>query len=553
MSPSSLDRHLQRRHRDYHAAATPAQQQAILRTILQRAWINPKKEIFRYLLLSSAPIPGLPVFRGHGCPHYEFICRSGQVIQNHRREKHQDQDGLWKRGRHCQRFYPTQAGSRLFKVSCSERSTGRVTPEVASLITPATIIRARVEQALQEGQAAAEQVDSQIPTIDPHPTAVSPWLELTRWPEYLRGQDRTAITLLGCLPDATAEPLLKQFTASIQRLINQAYCSIKEGHISEFDQIAINTFYHRPGIWNRQIQIHLRPATYRRYCQLVALHQMEIRSQQLVDLSTQTSDLESSQRAGQQKQTEELLDRACLTLSIALLDHTLKGDLFESTLVGFLAVLGIDLKQQTFLKPYSYTSYLSGLAVRQAEIGHIAHPADALEEMRERFLIFRVRAPFGWITRLRAYGKKVQNCTTSMGYIYWNNNDQTLSYKELQLSISGLRQFIVKQGWNFLKDPRTWATLLITGEWWLLDRVLETSWLRDKFLELRCIGQQDHVLWREGKVTSYQQDIDYFLERLLLLIHMTGSQPGRVTELLSLCHSNTRHGRHRTIFIEHRL
>ncbi|KAF9882574.1 hypothetical protein FE257_006756 [Aspergillus nanangensis] len=332
---------------------------------------------------------------------------------------------------------------------------------------------------------------------------------------------------------------------------------------------------------------------------------MEVYSQQLVDLSTQRLDLDSSLRASQQKQTEELLDRACLTFSIALLDHTLKGDLFESTLVGFLAVLGIDLKQQTFLKPYSYTSYLSGLvkmaqmlvalqAVRQAEVGHVAHPADALEEMRERFLMFGVRAPFGWITRLRAYGKKVQNCTTGMGYIYWNDDDQTLSYKELQLSMSGLRRFVAKQvelaqaqleglfllheeevrektiprltlhelrddptnnqrGWNFLKDPRTRAALPTTGERWLLDRVLETSWLRDEFLELRRIGQDDHVLWREGRVTSYQQDIDHFLERLLLLIHITGGQPGRATELLSLCHSNTKHGRHRSIFIEHGL
>jgi hypothetical protein len=36
------------------------------------------------------------------------------------------------------------------------------------------------------------------------------------------------------------------------------------------------------------------------------------------------------------------LDQATLDLSIALLDHPLKGDLFESTLVSFLAVLGVD-------------------------------------------------------------------------------------------------------------------------------------------------------------------------------------------------------------------
>ena len=36
------------------------------------------------------------------------------------------------------------------------------------------------------------------------------------------------------------------------------------------------------------------------------------------------------------------LDQAMLDLSIMLLDHPLKGDLFKSTLVGFLAVLGVD-------------------------------------------------------------------------------------------------------------------------------------------------------------------------------------------------------------------
>ncbi|CAK38897.1 uncharacterized protein An04g06360 [Aspergillus niger] len=56
-------------------------------------------------------------------------------------------------------------------------------------------------------------------------------------------------------------------------------------------------------------------------------------------------------------------------------------------------------------------------AVQFAEPGQVTHPADALDEMRERFLMFGVRAPFGWITRLREYGKKIQTSTTIMGYI----------------------------------------------------------------------------------------------------------------------------------------
>jgi hypothetical protein len=97
---------------------------------------------------------------------------------------------------------------------------------------------------------------------------VSPWLELTRWPEYLRGQDLAAMALLGCLPDPAIEPILLHFSASIKRLIDEAYQVIKDGRLNEFDQIQINTFFRKPSVWNWPIQIHLRPATYHRYCQV---------------------------------------------------------------------------------------------------------------------------------------------------------------------------------------------------------------------------------------------------------------------------------------------
>jgi hypothetical protein len=58
------------------------------------------------------------------------------------------------------------------------------------------------------------------------------------------------------------ELVLVQFSASIKRLIDQAYQVIKDGRLNEFDQIQINTFFRKPSVWNRPIQIHLRPATY---------------------------------------------------------------------------------------------------------------------------------------------------------------------------------------------------------------------------------------------------------------------------------------------------
>ncbi|EDN06559.1 predicted protein [Histoplasma mississippiense (nom. inval.)] len=54
-------------------------------------------------------------------------------------------------------------------------------------------------------------------------------------------------------------------------------------------------------------------------------------------------------------------------------------------------------------------------AVQMAEDEQVEHPADALDAMRERFLLPGVAAPFGWVTRLRTFGKRVQNTTTSLG------------------------------------------------------------------------------------------------------------------------------------------
>lgn len=660
VSPSTLLSHLRTRHLSHTAARTHAGRWETLKQMRKQPWIDPSQEArpIPSPPPGGPPVPGLPVYQGYSCPHCHYVARAPSAIEKHRLYEHRDQDGHWKRGRlsaaqartraqqrradrvvSCQRFFPSGVGSHFFQVTCAPLlGKSKQALPVGAPKTPAELIRARVDQALREGEAAAEIEDGQVPVIDPHPTAVCPWLELTRWPEYLRGQDLTAVALLACPPDPASEPLLAQFSASVKRLIDQAYHAIREGDLNEFDQVQINTFFRRPSVWNRPIQIHLRPKTYQQYChiwqrlicftyrstrpnqairlrhrlntaQLAALDQMEEHGQQLLVRQQPAPQASNAPRPPAVSQLEEMtqnqLDQACLALSIALLDHTLKGDLFDSTLVGFLAVLGVDPARQTFRQPYAYTSSLSGLvkisqmlvalqAVHQAQTGQVSHPADALDTMRERFLLYGVRAPFGWITRLRTYGKKIQNSSTSIGYIYWSDDEQTLSYKDLQLSIRGFRGFIRTQvalaqtelerlfllhkeevreeivpqlalyelrddptnnqrGWNFLRDTRTRQALPTTGERWLLNRVLGVDWLRDEFLQLRGFRQADEVVWKDGIVAQYLRHVEEFLQRLLLLVHITGGQPGRATELLCLTHSNTKHGRHRNIFIEHGL
>jgi hypothetical protein len=45
-------------------------------------------------------------------------------------------------------------------------------------------------------------------------------------------------------------------------------------------------------------------------------------------------------------------------------------------------------------------------------------------------------------------------------------------------------------------------------------------------------------------VVEYLQQVDGFLQRLLLLVHITSGQPARATKLLGLRHHNTLQGRH---------
>lgn len=106
------------------------------------------------------------------------------------------------------------------------------------------------------------------------------------------------------------------------------------------------------------------------------------------------------------EQTRLALDRACLLFCVSLIDHTLKGNLFESVVVGFLAVEGIDVKRRIFKPPANFTPLLSGLikigqmlvmqrAVVGVEDGEITHSSDMLDDMHGRLLTGESPSPIG--------------------------------------------------------------------------------------------------------------------------------------------------------------
>jgi len=60
------------------------------------------------------------------------------------------------------------------------------------------------------------------------------------------------------------------------------------------------------------------------------------------------------------EQSCDALDTDCLELCISLLDHDLKGDLFESAVIRFLAAITIDPVKGILKEAYHFTPTLSG-------------------------------------------------------------------------------------------------------------------------------------------------------------------------------------------------
>lgn len=162
-----------------------------------------------------------------------------------------------------------------------------------------------------------------------------------------------------------------------------------------------------------------------------------------------------------------------------MLDRTLRGDLFESTVIGFLAALAIDAKKQILVGACSFTPNLPALVkvaqmlVRQASVlameqGEIEYPADMLDEMKERFMMVGTPTPFSWALRLRVYGKKIRNSTTCLGVIRWSEDNEKLTYGDIELTMTSFKDFVREQvhlaqaqlGLLPLHPTETWENLI---------------------------------------------------------------------------------------------
>ena len=311
----------------------------------------------------------------------------------------------------------------------------------------------------------------------------------------------------------------------------------------------------------------------------------------------QGSDEDGQRERDSDEPEEELTDaqRACLRFCYELLRERITRKEYDSVVVCALAVLGV--KEQGWRGPDEYPPILSAmvkvsrfLVVQQGlELEAGEEPASNefvgcltwVQRMMDEFMVRGSHGPMQWILDLRTYGMKIYFNTTADGHIDWDGN--TVLYKKIQFSMADFRGMVhglvaearrllreeltftldeelpvipwrdlrdnpVNQqpGWNFTQDERN--RLPVNGMWWLFNRIGQNTRLARRFLR-----SGPTFAWNRVRVEEYMAAVVRFRENLLMLMHITGGQPARGTEILSIRHSNTVKGMHRNVFIENGL
>ena len=332
-----------------------------------------------YLILPKVPIEpiaGVVWFRnGWKCdfPNCTYICRSRTPMQTHCHLQHQWKNPYsrggsqkqrretvypWRYNINCQRLFAVGSKQTYFEVIAP--TTTKPAPQ-ASPDPPERLYR----QLQQQLQTANAHQSSDLTIAPGAATEANPWLRRTRWDQHLQGQQLADLAALVELP-RNHETILQTFGLSIDRIIANARTSVLQQKINIFDQTALNMFNEHQVKAGQPFQDKLQKGTYQRYkgvwkkllCFIYRLDQARDQGR-YQDLpycltSTQRVGLDRSIKAAKSViEDDELegnttptpcpqLDQNVLRFSMALLDHQLRGDIYESFLVGFIAVLGID-------------------------------------------------------------------------------------------------------------------------------------------------------------------------------------------------------------------
>ncbi|KAM0700964.1 hypothetical protein Q7P35_011323 [Cladosporium inversicolor] len=325
------------------------------------------------------------------------------------------------------------------------------------------------------------------------------------------------------------------------------------------------------------------------------------------DTESDSTDTDSRAEGEEGKLATTEIQEACLLFCIELLNQTIHNREYDMALVCGLAALGVNPSGRGFRGADTYPSMLSAvikvahfMIVQQAE--RLAQPTtgeheefsagrspcefedsgyeseraqtDSSEGRRKSG-----KSSFEWVRKMMDRFM-VRGCGSPMQWMLDLRGD-TLEYKAVKFNIAEFRGMVgqVQQatrralledlmfatdgqgipavpwqhlyddlsndeaGWSFIRDQR--SRLPVDGQSWLHERIGSRLDLRQQFIRAGTASGIDREQMRD-----WLRQVAAFCGKLLVLMHMTGGQPARGPEILSVWHCNTVQGGYRNLFIE---
>ena len=337
---------------------------------------------------TSPPIPLLRIYHDGFCcklcPSAKpYVCRTRSGLGQHWKEQHQlsrhrgapttaerlthDFDALAAFPVACQTFFKRSLFIRYFPVQPASSTIVQGIEAGSGSGAQALSLPEQIELQLYQKLADVQPASSAV-LGQRHFSQVSPWLDTTKWIQYLQGHNLVQAAQLIYLPRPIADQALVESTEDGQgehhllllldlfdRVIEHARSSLLEDKVNVFDQHRVNSFIpRRDHAW--PLLHKLREPTYRSYKKvwkqlLCFLYRLVWKKQTPILhcrlTSAQSTALhvvleaaaELARKQGsaniEQPDSDQYreLDRNCLSLCIALLDHPLHGNIYDSIVI----------------------------------------------------------------------------------------------------------------------------------------------------------------------------------------------------------------------------
>jgi superfamily II DNA helicase RecQ len=294
----------------------------------------------------------------------------------------------------------------------------------------------------------------------------------------------------------------------------------------------------------------------------------------------------------EERKQKELKDRL-LEMWMLIISHDTGARRYQSPLLSFCAMLSVKPSTQGWLEPGNFNSHLSAiiwvvqlLVFYDSACKEQRGQGQTLQLVKRccgRYLQQTVETPMGEILRWRLLLFKISKESMGDHEASWDESEQVLTYEDTELhmdqiptllateyqdcyrllydelmmgqrTMDHMHSWALKDGpntdtidWNFTQH-RDNVHILRGADTALLSAIDGSEQLSHVFLSTDARAPNGFV-WRETALAAYNATVQQFLQRLCVLMHVSGGQPVRESEFFEMTWRNTQ--RRRSITIRH--